>query len=495
MNEIPNNPMPKTSSLEFHQEKMLSLNNLKEGWRDKGCKNDVANYVNWLYSKVASYEDSTIAYNKIIDGSKIRSIEEYASHTLSESARIRDELEQEIADRRYTMNQDISNRKNATDKELNISKRELEQIRNEIHSYQIILSSLEEKNLLESFGYYDYNNPAEESVRLKQDLDIVRMEIKEIQKSKQAISVTSNFVFNNSTKEGKKFSSDFSTLMLTAYNQEVENAIVKLDRTRSLDVAIGRIEKAKSRVARLGTLMDAFINDYYHQLRIQEVVLAFEFKDMEIARKDQEREERERLREEEKVRKESEKAAREASEEVEKKRQELNDLLSYQQQHYSNVVGQLKKNDPKIEALKVEIAKLEKAKQEATERLANTKAGYVYVISNIGSFGEGIVKIGLTRRLKPEDRVNELSNASVPFIFDTHAIHFSNNAVELERKLHQYFYNERVNKVNPRKEYFRVSLERVEKALEELTRGNDKDSTLMFTYEAIAADYRKSIGN
>ena len=499
--------MPKKASPELHQVKLSSLETLKEGRKNRGCKSDLANYLNWLYSKVHLYENYQDGYEKLVTGSQFRSIEEYKQASLGEITAFQEKSEKIIREKIAVAQQQIDIQRNAVDAEvaekeryidnrMNQAEMELSHLTQQINAHQKTLHAIDEKQLLESVGYYDYDNPAQESVRLKKKLDEVKASIKRMQKEKRAINATTGFTYNNSASEGKKFTKDFSDLMLTAYNQEVENAIVKLDRTRSLDVAVNRVEKSREKVAKLGKMLSASITDEYHELRIQEILIAFQYKDMETARKEYEKEERERLREEAKIRGEAEKAAREAEEKVAAKRRELQALLSYQQQHYTNVADQLEANstqsapDPRVEALKAQIEELEDAKNDANVRLANTKAGYVYIISNIGSFGEGIVKIGMTRRLNPEDRVKELSSASVPFIFDTHAIHFSNDAVGLERKLHKHFDNRRVNKVNLKKEYFRVGLDEVKDAL---VKFSGDGATLKFSDEAIASDYRKSV--
>ncbi|HFM9310345.1 TPA: GIY-YIG nuclease family protein, partial [Enterococcus faecium] len=118
----------------------------------------------------------------------------------------------------------------------------------------------------------------------------------------------------------------------------------------------------------------------------------------------------------------------------------------------------------------------------------NTRAGYVYVISNIGSFGEDIYKIGMTRRLEPMDRIKELSSASVPFEFDVHAMIFSEDAPSLETKLHNHFRKQEVNKINQRKEFFKVSLDEIEKVVLENYNG-----TVTFTKLAKAEQYRRSL--
>ena len=105
---------------------------------------------------------------------------------------------------------------------------------------------------------------------------------------------------------------------------------------------------------------------------------------------------------------------------------------------------------------------LDKAKQEVDYREANQKAGYVYIISNIGAFGENVYKIGMTRRLEPMDRIDELGDASVPFDFDVHALIFSDDAPALEAALHKAFDNRKVNMINQRREFFRVPLDEIE---------------------------------
>ena len=115
-----------------------------------------------------------------------------------------------------------------------------------------------------------------------------------------------------------------------------------------------------------------------------------------------------------------------------------------------------------------------------------TRSGHVYVVSNIGSFGENVYKIGLTRRLEPEDRIRELGDASVPFPFDIHAMVFSEDAPGLEQTLHREFDDRRVNLVNTRKEFFAVSLPEIESAAQE-------HGTVEFTLAADAEQYRKTL--
>ena len=127
-------------------------------------------------------------------------------------------------------------------------------------------------------------------------------------------------------------------------------------------------------------------------------------------------------------------------------------------------------------------------KEELDYRLENIGAGYVYIISNIGAFGENIFKIGVTRRLEPLERIKELSSASVPFKFDVHALIFSYQAYNLEKELHNLFNDKRVNLINNRKEFFNISIDEIETALEKY-----KDLTFEFNKIPDAEEYRETL--
>ena len=155
-----------------------------------------------------------------------------------------------------------------------------------------------------------------------------------------------------------------------------------------------------------------------------------------------------------------------------------------QQQKDSGTTPEL---EEKISALKANLVEVDAGIADVDYREANQRAGYVYVISNIGSFGDGVYKIGMTRRLDPMERVRELGDASVPFTFDVHALIFSDDAPKLEAALHRKFADRRVNMVNNRREFFRVSLDEIEKVVMA-----NYDKTVEFTETAEAEQYRES---
>ncbi|WP_225423586.1 GIY-YIG nuclease family protein [Levilactobacillus suantsaii] len=141
-----------------------------------------------------------------------------------------------------------------------------------------------------------------------------------------------------------------------------------------------------------------------------------------------------------------------------------------------------------IAKLQEELSKYHEQEDEVDYREQHATAGYVYIISNIGSFGKNVFKIGVTRRLEPMDRINELSSASVPFKFDVHALIFSEDAYKLEAELHNRFTNRRINKVNNRKEYFSISIEDVENELKKY-----KNVTVDFKERPEADEYRETL--
>lgn len=189
------------------------------------------------------------------------------------------------------------------------------------------------------------------------------------------------------------------------------------------------------------------------------------------AEKQKQAELREQIREEEKARRERDRAVKKAQEEQKKKEYEA-EIRRKALEEAIALLGD--SHSEQIEGLKLQLATAEQEAEEArlaaerTKSMAEqTKRGHIYIISNIGSFGKDMYKVGMTRRLEPLDRVKELSDASVPFMFDVHAMISSDNAPSLESALHRRLSNHRVNRVNYRKEFFRVPLDTIIEAVEE----------------------------
>ena len=330
-----------------------------------------------------------------------------------------------------------------------------------------------ERATLEELGLFNYEHPAQTSAELQGQLESVRAEVKAMARDKRAVHATTGFTFNNSRAQGDKFVRNMSTIMLRAYNAEAENGI-KSTKAGNLAAAQKRLDTVKDQIARQGSMISLAIDDRYHSLRLKEQKLASAHLQRLAAEREAERERKAELREQKRV---------EAEIRAEKER------LEKERSHYVNSIAALQaKGDLDGAArLQEKLADVDRAIEDVDYRAANIRAGYVYVISNVGSLGEGTVKIGMTRRLEPMDRVKELGDASVPFTFDVHALFFSDDAVGIETMLHQTFADERLNKVNLRREFFRVTPDQVLDVLKA-----HSVEVLEFDLNASAEEYRAS---
>lgn len=314
----------------------------------------------------------------------------------------------------------------------------------------------EETVLLQEVGVYEYRHPLTDAVAYKDKLAQVKARIKEMAREGKAVIGATTWQVNGSAAEGRKMVRDFSKLMLRAYNAEADNC-VRTMRPYKLQSAIDRLEKAVDTIVKLGRTMNIHVHPDYHRTRIFELELTADYLAKQEEEKELIRAQREQQREEEAARREFER---------EKAR------LRKEEAHYRSALAKLLKSgtasEESVEELKAKLEEIGAAVADVEAREANIRAGYVYVISNIGAFGENVVKIGMTRRLEPEDRVRELGDASVPFKFDTHALIFSEDAVGLEGRLHAELNDRRLNKVNLRREFFRTTPAEVRDLLQKI---------------------------
>lgn len=331
---------------------------------------------------------------------------------------------------------------------------------------------LNDERVLQSVGIYRYHHPLENAVAYRASLDELGAKIAELVKAKLAIEKSNMFTYDNSLAKGRQMTDDLAKLMLRAYNAEADNSIRSL-RLGNVVTAKARLEASRSAIAKLGKMMEMRISDAFHALRLKEIELTADWLMKKEEEKEAAKEERARLREEQRVQRElAEERAR----------------LEKERSHIQNAITALRESGGQDPDLEAKLAALDDAITQNDYRAANIRAGYVYVISNRGAFGENVVKIGLTRRLEPLERVSELSGASVPFQFDVHALFFSEDAVSLEAELHQYFAERAVNRVNTRKEFFFARPAEVRAVLE------GKVGNLLEFYEyAEATEYQQSI--
>jgi hypothetical protein len=351
---------------------------------------------------------------------------------------------------------EIDDRRRVLQTEVDALKAQLVQERSEIEVAQRSLKAqtdealrtiveTRETALLQEVGIYDYRHPLTDAVAYEKALDRLQDAIKAAARKEDggAILATTTWEVNGSKAEGLKMVQEMSKLMLRAFNAEADTLVRGL-KPYKLDSAVERLKKVEETIRRLGATMQLRISPSYFQLRVDELELTADFIQKQAEEKEIERQERVRMREE-----------RKAQQEIEREREKLDK----EKQHYANALEalELKGDHEGVQRLREQLAEVDQAIESVEARAANTRAGYVYVISNIGSFGEKMVKVGMTRRLDPMDRIHELSDASVPFNFDVHAMFFSSDAVGIESAMHDRLAGCRVNIVNRRREFFRAT--------------------------------------
>lgn len=331
---------------------------------------------------------------------------------------------------------------------------------------------LDDQQVLQSVGIYRYHHPLEDAAAYKERLRDIEAEVAELVRAGRAIERSNMFTFDNSLAKGRKMSDDLSKLMLRAYNAEADSAVRAL-RAGNVETAKRRLQKSREAIARLGAMMEMRISDHFHELREREVELTSDWLMKKQEDREREREERARLREERRV-----------QQELDAEREQLDKERSLIEQ----TIARMRVNGQSDLELEARLAAIDVAIEQNDFRAANIRAGYVYVISNRGAFGTDVVKIGLTRRLEPLDRVNELGGASVPFRFDVHTIYFSEDAVSLETELHRHFAARALNQANPRKEFFFATPSEVRAVLMQKV-----GALLEFREDAEASEYLQSV--
>lgn len=355
-------------------------------------------------------------------------------------------------------------------------------IDNQIKDKKAQIVNLNEYIDVQEYGLYKPSFVFANSDLYKDKLKAVRDRQRILIRNNNACTANMSWTVNGSSSQGQKMVKDMQKLLLRAFNVECDDIVANV-KVSNFDKSKDRIIKIRDQISDLGKIMTISIKPEYLNLKIEELKLALDFAQKKQEEKDRLKELREQQREEAKAQKEIEEARKK---------------LKKEQQHYQNALSTVNdqlKNDPdnqdllaKKEELLHNISDTEKAISDVDYREANKRAGYVYIISNIGAFGEGVYKIGMTRRLDPMERVDELGDASVPFNFDVHALIFTEDAPKLETALHNAFEKQKVNKINSRREFFKVSLDDIKRVVRE-----NYDKTIEWIDIPEAEQYRRSI--
>lgn len=367
---------------------------------------------------------------------------------------------------------------------------EEQELSSKISVLKIRLQGLEEQEIVEAFGFYESKYNFQETQGYKQRLDKIRAQQKQLIKNKQAAICNTKWSVEGSLQKGKKMTDDFIKLVLRAFNGECDASIVKV-KYNNIQTMENRIRKAYGDLNKLSQTTHCEITSSFLDLKLQELWLTHEYQERKYQELEEQRIIREQMREEEKALREIEIAKQDA----EKEERRYQEALEKARRDVETLTGKAQeKLFIQIEELQKRLAEAEANKERAISQAQLTKSGHVYIISNIGSFGEDVYKIGMTRRLEPMDRVKELGSASVPFPFDVHAMIFCENAPELESMLHKYLGDRRMNKENTRKEFFQVSLDEIVKTVRQIDRElKICKSEIIVTKIAEASDYRKTL--
>lgn len=338
-----------------------------------------------------------------------------------------------------------------------------------------VLNDLDLKVLVGSVKIDAYENMKSDEVKNK--LMLLRNSQDDLVKSGEALIVT--------TDAAKRIADSQKRQILRCFNAETDSIIQGVT-VKNVDTSRSKIQRSFDAINKMFAVDGVQLAPAFLESKFEELSLVYAY----MVKEDEEREQRKAIREqmveEEKVRREIEKEKQKIEKEESQFTNEVNKLMAYMQKAKDDVEKQLYID--KIKDLEEKLKAVQADKENVLQREQNTRAGFVYIISNIGSFGERVFKIGMTRRLEPMDRIAELSSASVPFPFDVHALIFSEDAPGLETVLHQHFDTARVNKINHRKEFFRVDLDEIKQVVLE-----HHNATVKFVDIPDAMEYRETL--
>lgn len=352
---------------------------------------------------------------------------------------------------------------------------DLDELRAKKDTMQREIEQYENDVLCKQFDFSDYSSLTSEECKNK--LALLKLAEKESLKKQEFVNISSSGT--------KKVINDNVKQLLRCFNAECDNIFLGLS-VKNIDSMRNKVAKAFETLNKIFLVDGVQLTRKALEIKLEELNLVYSYE----VKREQEIENQKAIKaqmlEEEKARREIEAKKKKLEKDEKQFSNEIAKMMKYLQKTTNDAEKDLYLE--KIKELESKLKELTEEKDGLLEREANARAGFVYVISNIGSFGEDIFKIGMTRRLEPLDRIKELSSASVPFEFDVHAMIFSEDAPSLETALHRKFEGKSVNRVNLRKEFFKVSLDEIE---DEINKNYDK--TVEFTRVPVATEYRQTL--
>lgn len=380
----------------------------------------------------------------------------------------------------------LRNEENELEQKIKRATNKLDELQRSYSQKKAELIILDDELLIQSFGLYEPLYDFATSDEYKNKLKEIRDLQKEMIKEKTAVSYFDGWVVDGSKAKGKKMTNDNIKQIIRTFNTECE-AIIDKVKFNNIEAMKKRLEKSFQDLNKMNTNNRVALSSEFLATKILELNVAHEYQ----LKKQEEKEEQKRIREELREQAKLQKELLEAKKNITKDIKHFNKALETVKQQL--LTNELNDDDRRLllqkqTSLEQQLNDLNKNLADVDYRQNNQKAGYVYIISNIGAFGENIYKIGMTRRLDPQDRVDELGDASVPFNFDVHAMIFTEDAPTLENALHKAFENNKVNMINSRREFFNVTLEEIEQVVKA-----NYDKTVDFKKTADAEQYRETL--
>lgn len=450
---------------------------IQENAQLKSQISSLVNYQTWAQQRIAQLEQLTSSDVKERESAIFNLQQTVAAwqKSLEEYQVAHKNWEQAIA----LKQEELSN----TEKSVEEIRKQIAVLETEIENKKAQIVSFDDEILAQEFGLYkprfNFTNVEQYKEMLKEIRDGEKQVVKRINEQAK----NSEWTVNGSNAQGRKMVSDICRLLMTAFNGACDD-IIRRVKFSNIEKSVESIDKQADKISKYGRVIGISIPAEYISLKKSEAYVSYEYAKFKEEEKERLREQREREREEKKLAKE-----------IAEKRKKLEKERKQYQQELTSVYERLKGAEGETkEALEAKKAELEekltdneKAKEDVDYREANQRAGYVYVISNIGSFGDDVFKIGMTRRLDPYERIRELGDASVPFKFDVHAMIFTDDAPGLESALHKEFEDRKLNLVNQRREFFKCSLEEIKSAILK-----NYDKTVEFTDFPDAEQFRIS---
>lgn len=420
----------------------------------------------------------------IFNAGKIKKENERLAFELEEAKKL---LTPEMQDaiRLKTLLADLEKSVNDKTSEIATVSETLGKLEIELKEKRAMILDIDEQVLCEEFSLYKPKYDLVSSEQYKQRLDEIRQTQKDLIKNGKAVTGNMSWIVNNSAAQGRKMVSDMQKLILRAFNSECDELINRVTYA-NIEQSEKRIKSSCENISRLGRVMQISISWAYERAKLNELYLVFEYRQAKQREKEEQKELRAQMREEAKLQKEIADARKKVEKEQKHYQNALNSVLAQLDSASSDEERAVL--EEKKKELEGQLGEIAKNIQDIDYREANAKAGYVYIVSNIGAFGENVYKIGMTRRLDPSERIDELGDASVPFDFDVHAMIFSDDAPALEAALHKAFEHKKLNMVNHRREFFAVTLDEIKEVVR-----NNYSKSVEFTELAPAQQYRESL--